>query len=219
MKLLRFALLTIAISGGPFYPFSLLDAANLDAAVQNPNLQAVFRERLIRLRSFTDNYGRKRYRGNLSILEMQVNSAARSFLEGLEQDLSSLERSMKDVEMLAGTLRLERRGKSANASWKNSLDRLRESAENLRGSLKSVINGFSENEPLNAAALGTQWASRPRRQVIDWMDASVASISSEISDYFLTPNHTVSLSDLREASLLVKLDRVAKIAQYLKEHS
>lgn len=217
MILLRYPLSILIITfllTGSFLP----GANNLDAAAQNPTIQSVFRERLIIARSTTDSFGRKQYRGNPNMLERRVNSAIRSFLEDVEIELSTLESSMKDVEKLAASPQLVNGIPSARESWKSCLNRLRKSADDLQGSLKLVFRGSQNKAKWDSTELRKLWASTPEKEVIDWMGAAVTSICDEIFDYFFTANHTVSLSELREESPLVKLDRVAKIARYLKEN-
>ncbi len=168
--------------------------------------------------SSIDVYGNLRYRGNVNMLEREVDRLIDDFLARVSQQLGTLKIHFNTVlrsreEMLSKVSNDESR-REAQARWKDSLKRMADEAEDLRKSLSYVLRGLDKKSDFKPEIDANANNSGFHKE-IRFIQDQIVKAERRIMDYFFVPTHTVNLQDLQGENVMIYLYRVGKMSKAL----
>jgi len=189
-----------------------------ESARNNPTLRNHFFRQHIQMTSYMDVYGNLRYRGNVNMLEREVDRLIDDFLARVSQQLGTLKIHFNTVlrsreEMLSKVSNDESR-REAQARWKDSLKRMADEAEDLRKSLSYVLRGLDEKSDFKPEIDANANNSGFHKE-IRFIQDQIVKAERRIMDYFFVPTHTVNLQDLQGENVMIYLYRVGKMSKAL----
>ncbi len=198
----------------------VLFSDSFESARKNPILRDYFLRQQIRLMSYIDFYGTMRYRGDVWLLERQVDRSIDDFLTRVTRKLDALKVHLNTVlssreETLIGASNDKSRLK-ARAYWKDALQEMADEAEDLRKMLSPVFRGldnksdFKPQTEADANNLGFE-------KEIRFIEEQIEKAEQRIKDYLFAPTHTVHLQDLQGQNMMIYLYRVEKMSTKLSE--
>jgi len=190
----------------------------LESARQNPVLRDHFLRQHIQMMSHMDVYGNLRYRGNVRLLERQVDRLIDHFLARVSQQLGTLKIHFNTVlrsreEMLSKASNPESR-REAQVRWQDSLETMADEAEDLRKSLSYVLRGLDNKSDFKPEIEANANNSGFHKE-IQFIQEQIVKVEQRIRDYFFVPTHTVNLQDLQGENVMIYLYRVGKMSKAL----
>jgi len=209
--LLLFGVLVTSFSG-------FLFSDTFEFARQNPVLRNHFLRQHIQMMSYMDVYGNLRYRGNVRLLEQQVDRLVDDFLARVSHQLGTLKIHFNTVlrsreEMLSKASNQESR-REAQARWKDSLETMADEAEDLRKMLSYVLRGLDKKSDFKPEIEANANNSGFHKE-IQFIQEQIVKAERRIRDYFFVPTHTVNLQDLQGENVMIYLYRVGKMSKAL----
>ena len=209
--LLLFGVLVTSSSG-------FLFSDTLEFARENPVLRDHFLRQHIQMMSHMDVYGNLRYRGNVRLLERQVDRLIDHFLARVSQQLGTLKIHFNTVlrsreEMLSKASNQESR-REAQIRWKDSLETMADEAEDLRKILSHVLRGL-DNKSDFKPEIEAKANNSGFHMEIQFIQEQIVKVEQRIRDYFFVPTHTVNLQDLQGGNVMIYLYRVGKMSKAL----
>ena len=209
--LLLFGVLVTSFSG-----FLLSDT--FESARNNPVLRNHFLRQHIQMMSYMDVYGNLRYRGNVRLLEQQVDRLVDDFLARVAHQLGTLKIHFNTVlrsraETLSKASNDESR-RGAQARWKDSLKTMADEAEDLRKILSYVLRGLDKKSDFKPEIEANANNSGFHKE-IRFIQEQIVKAERRIKDYFFVPTHTVNLQDLQGENVMIYLYRVGKMSKAL----
>ena len=209
--LLLFGVLVTSFSG-------FLFSDTFEFARQNPVLRNHFLRQHIQMMSYMDVYGNLRYRGNVRLLEQQVDRLVDDFLARVSHQLGTLKIHFNTVlrsreEMLSKASNDESR-REAQARWKDSLKTMADEAEDLRKILSHVLRGLDKKSDFKPEIEANANNSGFHKE-IQFIQEQIVKVEQRIRDYFFVPTHTVNLQDLQGENVMMYLYRVGKMSKAL----
>ena len=209
--LLLFGVLVTSSSG-------FLFSDTLEFARENPVLRDHFLRQHIQMTSHMDLYGNLRYRGNIRLLEREVDRLIDHFLGRVSHQLGTLKIHFNTVlrsreEMLSKASNQESR-REAQARWKDSLETMADEAEDLRKILSHVLRGLDNKSDFKPEIEANANNSGFHKE-IQFIQEQIVKAEQRIRDYFFVPTHTVNLKDLRGENVMIYLYRVGKMSKAL----
>ncbi len=209
--LLLFGVLVTSFSG-------FLFSDTFEFARQNPVLRNHFLRQHIQMMSYMDVYGNLRYRGNVRLLEQQVDRLVDDFLARVSHQLGTLKIHFNTVlrsreEMLSKASNQESR-REAQARWKDSLETMADEAEDLRKMLSYVLRGLDKKSDFKPEIEANANNSGFHNE-IQFIQEQIVKVERRIRDYFFVPTHTVNLQDLQGENVMIYLYRVGKMSKAL----
>jgi len=182
----------------------------------NPILTNHFLRRHIQMMSYTDGYGNLRYRGNVRLLERQVDQLIDDFLARVNHKLGTLKLHFNTVlrsreAMLSKASDQESR-QEAQARWKDSLETMADEAEDLRKLLSNVLRGLDHKSDFKPE-IETHANNSGFHKEIQFIQEQIIKAEQRIRDYFFVPTHTVNLKDLQGENVMIYLYRVGKMSK------
>lgn len=209
--LLLFGVLVTSFSG-------FLFSDTFESARQNPVLRNHFLRQHIQMMSYMDVYGNLRYRGNVRLLEQQVDRLVDDFLARVSHQLGTLKIHFNTVlrsreEMLSKASNDESRGE-AQARWKDSLKTMADEAEDLRKILSYVLRGLDRKSDFKPEIEANANNSGFHKE-IRFIQEQIVKAERRLKDYFFVPTHTVNLQDLQGENVMIYLYRVGKMSKAL----
>jgi len=165
-----------------------------------------------------DVYGNLRYRGNVRLLERQVDRLIDDFLARVSHQLVTLKIHFNTVlrsreEMLSKASDQESR-REAQARWKDSLETMADEAEDLRKILSHVLRGLDNKSDFKPGIEANANNSGFQKE-IRFIQEQIIKAEQRIRDYFFVPTHTVNLQDLQGENVMIYLYRVGKMSKAL----
>ncbi len=209
--LLLFGVLVTSFSG-------FLFSDTFESARENPVLRDHFLRQHIQMMSHMDVYGNLRYRGNVRLLERQVDRLIDHFLARVSQQLGTLKIHFNTVlrsreEMLSKASNPESR-REAQVRWQDSLETMADEAEDLRKSLSYVLRGLDNKSDFKPEIEANANNSGFHKE-IRFIQDQIVKAEQRIRDYFFVPTHTVNLKDLQGENVMIYLYRVEKMSKAL----
>ena len=209
--LLLFGVLVTSSSG-------FLFSDTLEFARENPVLRDHFLRQHIQMTSHMDVYGNLRYRGNIRLLEREVDRLIDHFLGRVSHQLGTLKIHFNTVlrsreEMLSKASNQESR-REAQARWKDSLETMADEAEDLRKILSHVLRGLDNKSDFKPEIEANANNSGFHKE-IQFIQEQIVKVEQRIRDYFFVPTHTVNLQDLQGENVMIYLYRVGKMSKAL----
>ncbi len=209
--LLLFGVLVTSSSG-------FLFSDTLEFARENPVLRDHFLRQHIQMTSHMDVYGNLRYRGNVRLLEREVDRLIDHFLGRVSHQLGTLKIHFNTVlrsreEMLSKASNQESR-REAQIRWKDSLETMADEAEDLRKILSHVLRGL-DNKSDFKPEIEAKANNSGFHKEIQFIQEQIVKVEQRIRDYFFVPTHTVNLQDLQGENVMIYLYRVAKMSNAL----
>jgi len=209
--LLLFGVLVTSSSG-------FLFSDTLEFARENPVLRDHFLRQHIQMTSHMDVYGNLRYRGNIRLLEREVDRLIDHFLGRVSHQLGTLKIHFNTVlrsreEMLSKASNQESR-REAQIRWKDSLETMADEAEDLRKILSHVLRGL-DNKSDFKPEIEAKANNSGFHKEIQFIQEQIVKVEQRIRDYFFVPTHTVNLQDLQGENVMIYLYRVAKMSNAL----
>ncbi|MCH7803318.1 MAG: hypothetical protein IH937_04475 [Acidobacteria bacterium] len=170
--------------------------------------------------SYMDVYGNLRYRGNVRLLEQQVDRLVDDFLARVAHQLGTLKIHFNTVlrsraETLSKASNDESR-RGAQARWKDSLKTMADEAEDLRKILSYVLRGLDKKSDFKPEIEANANNSGFHKE-IRFIQEQIVKAERRIKDYFFVPTHTVNLQDLQGQNMMIYLYRVKKMSKKLSE--
>ncbi len=165
-----------------------------------------------------DVYGNLRYRGNIRLLEREVDRLIDHFLGRVSHQLGTLKIHFNTVlrsreEMLSKASNQESR-REAQIRWKDSLETMADEAEDLRKILSHVLRGL-DNKSDFKPEIEAKANNSGFHKEIQFIQEQIVKVEQRIRDYFFVPTHTVNLQDLQGENVMIYLYRVAKMSNAL----
>ncbi len=190
----------------------------LESARQNPVLRDHFLRQHIQMMSHMDVYGNLRYRGNIRLLEREVDRLIDHFLARVANQLGTLKIHFNTVlrsreEMLSKASNYESR-REAQVRWKESLEMIADEAEDLRKILSHVLRGLDSKSDFKPEIEANANNSGFHKE-IQFIQEQIVKVEQRIRDYFFVPTHTVNLQDLQGENVMIYLYRVGKMSKAL----
>ena len=187
-------------------------------ARENPVLRNHFRRQHIQMMSYMDVHGNLRYRGNVRLLERQVDRLIDDFLAGVSRQLDTLKIEFNTVlcsreEMLSKASSEESR-REAEVRWKDSLKTMADEAEDLRKILSYVLRGLDTKSDFKPE-IEVDPTNSGFHKEIRFIQEQMVKAEQQIRDYFFVPTHTVNLQDLQGVNVMIYLYRVGKMSKAL----
>jgi len=209
--LLLFGVLVTSSSG-------FLFSDTLEFARENPVLRDHFLRQHIQMTSHMDVYGNLRYRGNIRLLEREVDRLIDHFLGRVSHQLGTLKIHFNTVlrsreEMLSKASNQESR-REAQIRWKDSLETMADEAEDLRKILSHVLRGL-DNKSDFKPEIEAKANNSGFHKEIQFIQEQIVKVEQRIRDYFFVPTHTVNLQDLQGENVMIYLYRVGKMSKAL----
>ena len=209
--LLLFGVLVTSSSG-------FLFSDTLEFARENPVLRDHFLRQHIQMMSHMDVYGNLRYRGNIRLLEREVDRLIDHFLARVANQLGTLKIHFNTVlrsreEMLSKASNQESR-REAQVRWKDSLELMADQAEDLRKILSHVLRGLDNKSDFKPEIEANANNSGFHKE-IQFIQEQIVKAEQRIRDYFFVPTHTVNLQDLQGENVMIYLYRVGKMSKAL----
>ncbi len=209
--LLLFGVLVTSSSG-------FLFSDTLEFARENPVLRDHFLRQHIQMTSHMDLYGNLRYRGNIRLLEREVDRLIDHFLGRVSHQLGTLKIHFNTVlrsreEMLSKASNQESR-REAQIRWKDSLETMADEAEDLRKILSHVLRGL-DNKSDFKPEIEAKANNSGFHKEIQFIQEQIVKVEQRIRDYFFVPTHTVNLQDLQGENVMIYLYRVGKMSKAL----
>jgi len=209
--LLLFGVLVTSSSG-------FLFSDTFEIARQNPVLRNHFLRQHIQMMSYMDVYGNLHYRGNVRMLEREVDRLIDDFLARVSHQLGTLKIHFNTVlrsreEMLSKVSNDESR-REAQARWKDSLETMADEAEDLRKILSHVLRGLDKKSDFKPEIEANANNSGFHKE-IRFIQEQIVKAEQRIRDYFFVPTHTVNLKDLQGENVMIYLYRVGKMSKAL----
>ncbi len=209
--LLLFGVLVTSSSG-------FLFSDTLEFARENPVLREHFLRQHIQMTSHMDVYGNLRYRGNIRLLEREVDRLIDHFLGRVSHQLGTLKIHFNTVlrsreEMLSKASNQESR-REAQIRWKDSLETMADEAEDLSKILSHVLRGL-DNKSDFKPEIEAKANNSGFHKEIQFIQEQIVKVEQRIRDYFFVPTHTVNLQDLQGENVMIYLYRVAKMSNAL----
>ena len=209
--LLLFGVLVTSSSG-------FLFSDTLEFARENPVLRDHFLRQHIQMTSHMDLYGNLRYRGNIRLLEREVDRLIDHFLGRVSNQLGTLKIHFNTVlrsreEMLSKASNQESR-REAQIRWKDSLETMADEAEDLRKMLSHVLRGLDNKSDFKPEIEANANNSGFHKE-IQFIQEQIVKVEQRIRDYFFVPTHTVNLQDLQGENVMIYLYRVGKMSKAL----
>ena len=209
--LLLFGVLVTSSSG-------FLFSDTLEFARENPVLRDHFLRQHIQMTSHMDVYGNLRYRGNIRLLEREVDRLIDHFLGRVTHQLGTLKLHFNTVlrsreAMLSKASDQESR-QEAQARWKDSLETMADEAEDLRKLLSYVLRGLDHKSDFQPE-IETHAHNSGFQKEIQFIQEQIVKAEQRIRDYFFVPTHTVNLKDLQGENVMIYLYRVGKMSKAL----
>jgi len=197
---------------------SFLFSDTFEFARENPILRNHFLRQHIQMMSYMDVYGNLRYRGNVRLLERQVDRLIDDFLARVSHQLGTLKIHFNTVlrsreEMLSEASNQESR-REAQAHWKDSLETMADEAEDLRKILSYVLRGLDKKSDFKPEIEANANNSGFHKE-IQFIQEQLVKAERRIRDYFFVPTHTVNLQDLQGENVMIYLYRVGKMSKAL----
>jgi len=197
---------------------SFLFSDTFEFARENPILRNHFLRQHIQMMSYMDVYGNLRYRGNVRLLERQVDRLIDDFLARVSHQLGTLKIHFNTVlrsreEMLSKASNQESR-REAQAHWKDSLETMAGEAEDLRKILSYVLRGLDKKSDFKPEIEANANNSGFHKE-IQFIQEQLVKAERRIRDYFFVPTHTVNLQDLQGENVMIYLYRVGKMSKAL----
>lgn len=106
------------------------------------------------------------------------------------------------------------RDKAARARFKTAVKELAERAHNLRTMLVFVLIDLKGNTDFKPGIKSEEAASGFEKE-IEFLREQVQKADEGIRNYFFSPNHTVSLDELKGENMLAFLYRIREMAEEL----
>ena len=209
--LLLFGVLVTSSSGSLF-------SDTLEFARENPVLRDHFLRQHIQMTSHMDVYGNLLYRGNIRLLEREVDRLIDHFLGRVSHQLGTLKIHFNTVlrsreEMLSKASNQESR-REAQIRWKDSLETMADEAEDLRKILSHVLRGL-DNKSDFKPEIEAKANNSGFHKEIQFIQEQIVKVEQRIRDYFFVPTHTVNLQDLQGENVMIYLYRVGKMSKAL----
>ena len=195
-----------------------LFSETLEFARENPVLRDHFLRQHIQMTSHMDVYGNLRYRGNIRLLEREVDRLIDHFLGRVSHQLGTLKIHFNTVlrsreEMLSKASNQESR-REAQIRWKDSLETMADEAEDLRKILSHVLRGLDNKSDFKPEIEANANNSGFHKE-IRFIQEQIVKAERRIKDYFFVPTHTVHLQDLQGQNMMIYLYRVKKMSKAL----
>ncbi len=187
-------------------------------ARQNPVLRNHFVRQHIRMMSYTDVYGNVRYRGNVRLLEREVDRLIENFMARLTHQLDTLKIHFNTVahsraETLSKASNDESR-REAQRRWKDSLKTMADKAEDLRKTLSNVLRGLDDKSDFKPETDANSTNPGFQKEIL-FIQEQIVKAEQRIRDYFFVPTHTVNLQDLQGENVMIYLYRVERMSKAL----
>jgi len=197
---------------------SFLFSDTFESARENPVLRNHFLRQHIQMTSYMDVYGNLYYRGNVNMLEREVDRLIDDFLARVSHQLGTLKIHFNTVlrsreEMLSKVSNDESR-REAQARWKDSLETMADEAEDLRKILSHVLRGLDKKSDFKPEIEANANNSGFHKE-IRFIQEQIVKAEQRIRDYFFVPTHTVNLKDLQGENVMIYLYRVGKMSKAL----
>ena len=204
---------------GTFFS-GFLFSDTFESGRKNPVLRNHFLRQHIQMMSYIDFYGNLRYRGNVNMLEREVDRLIDDFLARVSHQLGTLKIHFNTVlrsreEMLSKASNQESR-REAQARWKDSLKTMADEAEDLRKILSYVLRGLDKKSDFKPEIEANANNSGFHKE-IRFIQEQIVKAERRIKDYFFVPTHTVHLQDLQGQNMMIYLYRVKKMSKKLSE--
>jgi len=201
-----------------FLSSSFLFSDTFESARENPVLRNHFLRQHIQMTSYMDVYGNLYYRGNVNMLEREVDRLIDDFLARVSHQLGTLKIHFNTVlrsreEMLSKVSNDESR-REAQARWKDSLETMADEAEDLRKILSHVLRGLDKKSDFKPEIEANANNSGFHKE-IRFIQEQIVKAEQRIRDYFFVPTHTVNLKDLQGENVMIYLYRVGKMSKAL----
>ncbi len=209
--LLLFGVLVTSSSG-------FLFSDTLEFARENPVLRDHFLRQHIQMTSHMDVYGNLRYRGNIRLLEREVDRLIDDFLARVSHQLGTLKIHFNTVlrsreEMLSKASNQES-SREAQVRWKDSLEMMADEAEDLRKILSYVLRGLDDKSDFKPE-IDAHLTNPGFLKEIQFIQGQIVKAEQRIRDYFFVPTHTVNLQDLQGENVMIYLYRVERMSKAL----
>ena len=202
---------------GTFFS-GVLFSDSFESSRKNPILRDYFLQQQIRHMSYVDFYGRLVYRGDVRLLERQVDRNIDNFLEQVTRKLDALKvhfntvRSSREETLIGASNDASRR--KAQARWKDSLKRMGDEAKDLRKILSNVLRGLDSKSDFKPE-IDAHLTNPGFLKEIQFIQGQIVKAEQRIRDYFFVPTHTVNLQDLQGENMMIYLYRVERMSKAL----
>ena len=165
-----------------------------------------------------DVYGNLHYRGNVHLLEREVDRLIDDFLTRVSHQLGTLKVHFNTVlrsreEMLSKASNQES-SREAQARWKDSLKTMADEAEDLRKILSYVLRDLDKKSDFKPEIEANANNSGFHKE-IQFIQEQIVKAEQRIRDYFFVPTHTVNLQDLQGENVMIYLYRAGKMSKAL----
>ncbi len=187
--------------------------------LQNPLLRAHFRRQLLNMAAPPDRFWGRIYKVDRRSLERDVDRLAVHYLQGINKKIATLRHSYDEVATLRQALLstendLQNRRRLLR-DWRERLDDLEDSADALKDSVSLVLPWVKRKAAFNPEPLIT--ADNPAfKREIAYLGTQIEQAEERIREFFFTPNHTVTVTELRGENMLIQLFRIEKLSKQIK---
>jgi hypothetical protein len=192
---------------------------SIEYGLQNPYLRAHFRTQFLNgTAPHTTRRGRV-YQVDLNSLERNVDRLVLHYLTELSEKIAALKRSYNQVAALRESLLLSEIDPQVRRAllrdWRERFDDLEDSADDLKDSVRLVLPWVKSKTDFKPELNVT--ADNPAFQTeIAFIRDQIEQAETRIRDFFFTPNHTVTVTELTDDSVLIQLFRVEKLSRQIK---
>ena len=192
---------------------------SIEYGLQNPLLRAHFRARIINMASTPGSFGGRGYKIDLRSLERDVDRLATHYLRELDKKIAALRHSYDEVATLRQALLtteedLQTRRRLLR-DWRERFDDLEDSADDLKDAVRMVLPWVKGKTDFNPELLIT--ADNPAFETeIAYIGTQIEQAEKRIREFFFTPNHTVTVTELSGDNMLIRLFRVEKLSKEIK---
>lgn len=196
---------------------------SIETGLQNPVLRAHFRSYLLNATSGQGGgRGRGRgptYRFDLNTLERNVDRLAFHFLMEVSEKVADLKHTYTEVVTLRESLIRSEFGSKMHSKlltdWKERFDDLEDRADDLKDTISRVLPWVKSKTDFKPELDITPGNPAFEREVA-YIGDQINQAEQRIRDFFFTPTHTVTVTQLTEDNVLIQLFRVEKLSKKIK---
>ena len=188
---------------------------NPEYSSQHPTVRAVLRERFVRARSLTDNFGHRTFRGNPMMLDQWIEQAAVDLFRDIDEKLTRMSADLDEAKVTWQQLcDAGFSDETLQRKWKENITDLAEAAGGLRGTIDQVLPrlGGGDGFAVNQGNESGQYPFEGEMQLLEvWVDAA----QRQIDRYFFSADQSVLIGELRGPGMSRYLELVHDLAARL----
>lgn len=192
---------------------------SIELGLQNPLLRAHFRAQIINMASTPGRFGGQVYKVDLRSLERHVDRLATHYLNELNKKIAALTHSYDEVATLRQALLATgddvQNRRRLLRDWRERFDDLEDSADALKDAVRLILPWVKGKADFNPELLLT--AENPAFETeVAYIGSQIEQAERRIREFFFTPNHTVTVTELNGDNVVIQLSRIEKLSKEIK---